>query len=628
MIDNINMNQEAAFQQLNCHKSTGATELLINQIQNGDLQPILLITEPFLLRKRNKNKTKTTMPALSRLRGYDCFSTGQRPRACVLLPKHLKGFQRPDLSDPDITSVLIEDPSSSARTLLVSCYLDITAHQNEVIPNTLRKLHDLAVAEQWRLIIGMDCNSHSTLWGCPKNNTRGDIMEHWLFQTDLIIQNVGTTNTFDTENRGRSIIDITLSTANVDIRNWTVQSNDTQSDHKKITYNSSLNYTTTKVMRNLKQADWPHFIKIMKHYMLPTHETWNANMLEIEAAGLETAIVNALNIACPERTIILGKNPSKKSSAHYGPAEKQLQRKIKQAYNTHRIHGRPQDYIRYKDLRRIQNRNIRTNKNLCWQQYTESIQDIKTFAKTIKGIIGNNNPNIGMLNKPEGSVTNSVAEVAEVLLDKHFPGSTLEQEHSNDIPDIGIEVNFDHETLSFIDTTKLKQAIEQFGPHKANGPDGLKPIVLQNLPESTLEAIVKLFKVSIAIGSTPKTWTRSKVIFLPKSGKDSYAEAGSFRPISLCSYFLKSLERLVLWNIETTTLTVDPLSSAQHAFRRDYSTDTALTAVVNKLEQGLLNQKITLAVYLDISGAFNNLSFDSALSALRRKKIPEHLVTW
>jgi hypothetical protein len=131
MIDNMNMNQEAAFQQLNCHKSTGATELLINQIQNGDLQPILLITEPFLLSKRNKNKTKTTMPALSRLRGYDCSSTGQRPRACVLLPKHLKGFQR-----PDITSVLIEDPSSSARTLLVSCYLDITAHQNEVIPNT------------------------------------------------------------------------------------------------------------------------------------------------------------------------------------------------------------------------------------------------------------------------------------------------------------------------------------------------------------------------------------------------------------------------------------------------------------------------------------------------------------
>jgi hypothetical protein len=133
------------------------------------------------------------------------------------------------------------------------------------------------------------------------------------------------------------------------------------------------------------------------------------------------------------------------------------------------------------------------------------------------------------ITEADGSVTNSVAEVAEVLLDKHFPGSTLEQEHSNDIPDIGIEVNFDHETLSFIDTTKLKQAIEQFGPHKANGPDGLKPIVLQNLPASTLEAIVKLFKVSIAIGATPKTWTRSKVIFLPKPGKDSYAEAGSFR---------------------------------------------------------------------------------------------------
>jgi hypothetical protein len=127
-------------------------------------------------------------------------------------------------------------------------------------------------------------------------------------------------------------------------------------------------------MRNLKQADWPRFGKIMKRYTLPTHVIWSANTLETEAKGLETAIINALDLACPERTITMGRNnPSKMSSAHYGPAEKQLQKKIKKAYNTHRLHGRPQDLIRYKDLRRIQNRNIRTNKNICWQQYTESV---------------------------------------------------------------------------------------------------------------------------------------------------------------------------------------------------------------------------------------------------------------
>jgi hypothetical protein len=60
-----------------------------------------------------------------------------------------------------------------------------------------------------------------------------------------------------------------------------------------------------------------------------------------------------------------------------------------------------------------------------------------------------------MLNKPDGSVTNSVAEVAKVLLDKHFPASIAEQEQNNAIPDPGIEVNFDHESLSFIDTTKI-----------------------------------------------------------------------------------------------------------------------------------------------------------------------------
>jgi hypothetical protein len=36
-----------------------------------------------------------------------------------------------------------------------------------------------------------------------------------------------------------------------------------------------------------------------------------------------------------------------------------------------------------------------------------------------------------------------------------------------------------------------------------------------------------------------------RVIFIPKPGRDSYELAKSFRPISLTSLFLKTMERLV-----------------------------------------------------------------------------------
>jgi hypothetical protein len=52
------------------------------------------------------------------------------------------------------------------------------------------------------------------------------------------------------------------------------------------------------------------------------------------------------------------------------------------------------------------------------------------------------------------------------------------------------------------------------------------------------------------------------------------------------------------------------LSKAQHAFRKDKGTDSALSEVVDKIEAGMLRKEHTLGVFLDIAGAFNNLSFD------------------
>ncbi|GJQ68737.1 hypothetical protein Trydic_g17269 [Trypoxylus dichotomus] len=46
-----------------------------------------------------------------------------------------------------------------------------------------------------------------------------------------------------------------------------------------------------------------------------------------------------------------------------------------------------------------------------------------------------------------------------------------------------------------------------------------------------------------AVGHLPSSWREARVVFIPKEGKMSYTEAKSYRPISLTSFLLKTLER-------------------------------------------------------------------------------------
>ena len=87
--------------------------------------------------------------------------------------------------------------------------------------------------------------------------------------------------------------------------------------------------------------------------------------------------------------------------------------------------------------------------------------------------------------------------------------------------------------------------MKQFKPNEAAGPDGLKPLVFKYLPTSALETLSIIYKACISLCHTPKAWRETKVIFLPKPGKDPYDIPKSYRPISLSNFLLKTLKRLV-----------------------------------------------------------------------------------
>ena len=165
-------------------------------------------------------------------------------------------------------------------------------------------------------------------------------------------------------------------------------------------------------------------------------------------------------------------------------------------------------------------------------------------------------------------------------------------------------------------------------PYNSGGPDGLKSVAFQNVPNNILYRISKLYKACIKLKYTPSLWCEADVIFLAKPEKTRYDIPNSFRPISKFNVILKGLEKLVKWELERSSLSVKPLHKNQHAYSRVKNVDTALVQVVDEAEKGILRQEFTLGVFIDIEGAFNNIKTEKALSAMRDRGFPEDLVSW
>ena len=162
-----------------------------------------------------------------------------------------------------------------------------------------------------------------------------------------------------------------------------------------------------------------------------------------------------------------------------------------------------------------------------------------------------NRNSIGLVKRPNNTDhTQNITETLQVLMSEHFPDSTPNTQsnipHTEPTPPC---------QFGWINETLYLKAVNRFGLDKAPGPDNFKPIILQKLNSKAIKRLLTIFTACLTNGYTPKIWRQSRTIFIPKLNKEDYTNVRSFRPISLTSFFFKTLERLVIWEIERTSLT-------------------------------------------------------------------------
>jgi hypothetical protein len=96
--------------------------------------------------------------------------------------------------------------------------------------------------------------------------------------------------------------------------------------------------------------------------------------------------------------------------------------------------------------------------------------------------------------------------------------------------------------------------------------DGIFPALLQEGREILIPYLIRIFHACLATGYVPAMWRQVKVVFIPKPGRNSYCGPKDFRPISLTSFLLKTLERLVDRYLRDEVLALKPLHPNQPAY--------------------------------------------------------------
>ena len=550
--------------------------------------------------------------------------TGKGPRAVVLTSKSINALTLLQFTDRDCSAVLTESEFGGKTRRIVFCSAYLPYDSTEPPPSsTLVNLVNFCEKEGYGLIIGSDANAHHTAWGSSDCNQRGEQLLEFVMGTDLMIINEGNKPTFETMAR-KEVLDITLASLNIanQISKWEVSGEYTHSDHKEIQFLVLGKELEQRLpYRNIRKTDWDMYLAKLSSSgrKYGNKETSKDMDVDEQIGNLQRRIYKAFTFSC-KATRPKNKQPVPWWSEHLASLHKEVSR-------LHRIHQRApneENLNAFKEARRSFKREVRKAKRESWANYCSSITAMPQAAR-LNAVLkrGKREPQ-GTMKRADGTYTSNPEETLDLLLETHFP-----DDESTDRPEEPPITGVPKEIVDLIvKEDKLEEAFKSFKPFKASGPDGIFPALIQKGMEEIRRELAEIYKKCLTKGYIPQAWRRTRAVFIPKPGKDDYSSPNSYRPISLSSFLLKGLERLVYWYLIEHPLKQAVHHQNQHAYTAGKSTLNALHELVSKIEKAYFNNQSAIAVFLDIEGAFNNAQIGSMIQATLQRDVNPNLSQW
>lgn len=616
----LNRNQKFPFLQINLQHSKAASAILCRQLNMGHTYAAL-IQEPYSYKGAVRGICETNNGKL-----FYKFSEAN-PRSCIFVKNNVIARPLTKFCSRDLVAVSIEMNLGGTKRDVVVCsaYLPYDSSSPPPTPE-LTELVEYCRRNNRDLIIGSDVNAHHTTWGSTDINDRGRALLEYLFTTDLVTLNQGNEPTFVTARRAE-VLDVTLCNSRLSkyVEQWRVSSEPSLSDHRHILFNINSAGEDRAQYRNPKSTDWDSYKEALTARLkdLPGRLT-TAEDVEIAVSILQRCLLTSYEESCPLR------RPSdRRKTPWWDHSLEKLRRETRRLFNKARRSNTPASWDSYKQSQREYKAAVRKNKTMAWRNYCQNLESLPEAARIQKVLAKDPRSKLITLKLPSGDCTSNEKEMIQALYKAHFPSAKLITDTDAAWAHDTRTTRHDWELAKQIVTVnRIKWAINQFAPYKSAGEDGIFPALLQKGLEVLGIPLCSIFRACISLGYTPEAWRIAKVVYIPKPGRTSYAEAKSFRPISLTSFLLKTLERLIDRHIRDDVLKDSPLQTNQHAYQAGKSVETALHDLVYKIEGTLEHKQLAQGIFIDIEGAFDNATYESMYKAVEKRGTKSTLVRW
>ena len=177
-----------------------------------------------------------------------------------------------------------------------------------------------------------------------------------------------------------------------------------------------------------------------------------------------------------------------------------------------------------------------------------------------------------------------------------------------------------------IATNGIKKMLGTLKPHKAAGPDMIRPLILRDLRDTIAPILQVIFSRSMETGKLPRDWKVANVIPIFKKGSKHLPV--NYRPVSLTCVCSKVMEHVIVSQVNRHLESLGILDRNQHGFRRGLSTETQLIDFIQELHTGTANGKQVDAVVMDFSKAFDKVAHNRLLYKIDKYGIQGKTAAW
>ena len=311
-------------------------------------------------------------------------------------------------------------------------------------------------------------------------------------------------------------------------------------------------------------------------------------------------------------------------------SSKTLKKLYKKYKNTNEVHDRDY-YRRYKQIYRKVMKNAKESYNSDY--YCAAENKTKAVWHIINNNIvnKNNKTKINEIRTHNRTITD-IKEVAE-FFNNYFvdtPKKLVDQLDKKSDAQFRITAEYPIMFLGPVNEMEIYNVIMGLKNSNSVGVDEISANILKAVVNYVVKPITYLVNLSFEHGIFPDILKIAKVVPLYKKGDCHLVE--NYRPVSILSTVSKILEKVLCNNIVCFLSRFNILNKAQHGFRKNRSTNSAIFEFLNGLYENLDNNKRTIGLFMDLTKAFDLVDHSLLLDKLEayglKGKVNEYIKSY